>query len=89
MRTVKKTSVFPAPREIVFAKLQELSTLQYIAAPYATFTPVDPDDPMILAARLSIPMKLILMPGGKPSLSGFGLRFSMDIVSANGLNSCY
>lgn len=47
MRTVKKTSVFPAPREIVFAKLQELSTLQYIAAPYATFTPVDPDDPMV------------------------------------------
>lgn len=44
MKTVKKTSVFPASRELVFDKLQKLETLQYIAYPYATFTPVDPDD---------------------------------------------
>ena len=44
MKTVKKTSVFPAKREEVFAKLQELSTLQYIAAPYASFKPVDPKE---------------------------------------------
>ena len=38
---VHKTSVFPASRESVFARLQRLETLQYIAAPYATFTPVE------------------------------------------------
>ena len=37
---VRKTSVFPAPRDEVLSRLQRLETLQYIAAPYATFTPV-------------------------------------------------
>ena len=44
MKTVYKTSMFPASRDIVFSKLQELETLQYIAAPYATFAPVDPNN---------------------------------------------
>ena len=39
-RKVVKTSVFPASKEEVFCKLQKLSLLQYIAKPYATFTPV-------------------------------------------------
>lgn len=39
--TVRKTSVFPAKREEVFARLQQLETLQFIAAPYAGFAPVD------------------------------------------------
>ena len=39
--TVRKTSVFPAPREEVLSRLQRLETLQYIAAPYATFVPVE------------------------------------------------
>lgn len=38
---VRKSSLFPARREEVFEKLQRLETLQYIAAPYATFTPVN------------------------------------------------
>ena len=38
-RTVKKTSIFPANTHAVFCELQKLSTLQYIAAPYASFTP--------------------------------------------------
>ncbi len=37
---VRKTSVFPAGRDTVFQKLQQLETLQYIARPYATFEPV-------------------------------------------------
>lgn len=37
---VKKTSIFPAPKETVFQKLQQLETLQYIAWPYATFKPI-------------------------------------------------
>jgi len=37
---VQKTSVFPASRDVIFQKLQQLKTLQYIARPYATFEPV-------------------------------------------------
>ncbi len=37
---VQKTSVFPAAKETVFRKLQQLETLQYIAKPYAVFEPI-------------------------------------------------
>lgn len=37
---VQRTSVFPAPRDAVFGKLQRLETLQAIAKPWATFEPV-------------------------------------------------
>ena len=37
---VWKSSVFPASRETVFEKLQQLETLRYIAKPYATFEPI-------------------------------------------------
>ena len=37
---VQKTSVFPAGRDFVFQKLQQLETLQYITWPYATFEPI-------------------------------------------------
>ena len=43
MKTVEKTSVFPAPRKEIFRRIQKLETLQAVAWPYATFTPVDPD----------------------------------------------
>ncbi len=43
MKTVKRTSIFPASREVVFKKLQQLETLQFIAYPYATFTPANPN----------------------------------------------
>lgn len=38
---VQKTSVFPAPRDAVFQKLQRPETLQTIAKPYVAFEPVD------------------------------------------------
>lgn len=38
---VRKTSVFPAKRKAVFAQLQRLETLQFIAMPYASFTPLE------------------------------------------------
>ena len=38
---VQKSSVFPAPRYVVFQKLQRLETLQTIAKPYAAFEPAD------------------------------------------------
>ncbi|MDD3920405.1 MAG: hypothetical protein PHO41_04445 [Eubacteriales bacterium] len=46
-RNVVKTSVFPAPKEVVFDKLKELKTLQYIAKPYATFLPDNGQDNLI------------------------------------------
>jgi len=46
LKTVKKTSIFPVSKKKVFAKLLKLSTLQYIAYPYATFTPLDGTDNM-------------------------------------------
>ncbi|MBQ8092612.1 MAG: hypothetical protein IJ242_03445, partial [Clostridia bacterium] len=49
MKTVRKTSVFPAKRDIVFSKLKDLSTLQYIAAPYASFMPVNTGQPAVFA----------------------------------------
>lgn len=46
-RVVVKTSFFVAPIEAVFNKLKELRTLQYIAAPYATFRPIDGNDNLV------------------------------------------
>lgn len=43
-KTVIKTSIFPASEKEVFDKLKSIQTLQYIAAPYATFTPVNASD---------------------------------------------
>lgn len=37
---VQKTSLFPASKETVFCKLQQLKTLQYIAWPFAGFEPI-------------------------------------------------
>lgn len=39
-KTVIKTSFFPASKEIIFSHLKELKTLQYVAAPMATFSPL-------------------------------------------------
>ena len=43
MMNVTRSSVFPATREEVFARLQRLETLQRVAWPYATFEPVGED----------------------------------------------
>lgn len=47
MLTVRKTSIFPATEKEIFNKLQRLKTLQYIAYPMATFTPVDGNNKLI------------------------------------------
>jgi hypothetical protein len=41
MMKMHVTSLFPADRDTVYAKLQEIATLQYICSPLATFTPLD------------------------------------------------
>lgn len=43
-KTVIKTSRFPASERNVFNKLKSIQTLQYIASPYATFTPLTESD---------------------------------------------
>ena len=39
--TIIKTSVLPASAEVIWEKLQTLSSLRYVAAPFATFEPLD------------------------------------------------
>ena len=43
---VRKSSVFPTSRDVVFEKLQKLETLQTIAKPYASFEPVGTVEPV-------------------------------------------
>lgn len=50
MMTVRKSSVFPAPEQEIYRKLQKLKTLQYIAYPFATFEPVNGDDKLVWRA---------------------------------------
>ncbi len=45
--TIKNTSVFPASKEYIFKRLKNFKTLQYIAYPYATFTPVSEEKNII------------------------------------------
>jgi len=46
-RVISKTSIFPASKQVVFGKIQKLSTLQHIAFPYATFKPLNGSDDFI------------------------------------------
>lgn len=46
-KTVIKTSLFPAAKRDVFLKLKELKTLQYIATPYASFTPENENNNLV------------------------------------------
>lgn len=45
MMTVRRSSVFPASADEIFRRLQRLDTLQYIAAPLATFSPTGETPP--------------------------------------------
>lgn len=40
-RFVKRSSTFPANKQVVFEKLQQIQTLQFVSAPYASFEPLD------------------------------------------------
>jgi len=46
-KTVRRTSVFPASEQVIFEKIQKLSTLQYIAFPYAVFRPTNDEEDLI------------------------------------------
>ena len=46
-KIVTKTSIFPASKSEVYERIQELSTLQHIAFPYASFKPLNGSDDLI------------------------------------------
>ena len=80
--TVQKTSLFPAPRETVFRKLQQLETLQTIAKPFATFEPVgEAVSTWAVGSTSSYRFRLFgLIPCGTHTIHI--LRFDPDCVSS-------
>lgn len=84
---MRKTSVFPAKREEVFSRLQRLDTLQTIAAPYATFTPVSGSGNFIwqVGSASSYQFKLFgLIPFGTHTIRIE--RFDIDCIQSRECN---
>lgn len=84
MMTVRKTSIFPAHCKVIYEKLQQIETLQYIAEPYATFTPVNPYDPMMwqVGASSSYRFKMWgIIPFGIHTINIE--RFDIDVVRSH------
>ncbi len=76
---VKRSSVFPAGKNEVFERLQQLKTLQYVAYPLATFTPVNGDDISIwkVGTETAYNFKLFgIIPFGVHNIKV--LRFSLE-----------
>lgn len=79
MMRVIRSSVFPATKKTVFRRLQQLKTLQYIAYPYATFTPLDGNNEMVWEKGVitSFEFKLFgIIPYGTHNIKV--LRFDID-----------
>ncbi|MFV0414492.1 MAG: hypothetical protein ACK5L3_14740 [Oscillospiraceae bacterium] len=80
-KTLRVSSVFPAAVDDIWNKIQRLETLQYIAAPYATFTPQDKG--MLLwqkGHRADFQLKLFgLFPMGIHSIAV--VQFDRDTLS--------
>lgn len=84
MKTVEKKSVFPASRSLVFEKIQKLETLQYIACPYAAFTPVkaEKDFKWIPGSTSSYHFKLFgFIPFGTHTIRI--IRFGEDVIESH------
>ena len=80
---VRRTSIFPAQRQEVFSLLQRLETLQYVAAPYATFSPVEgqKDTMWQIGSTTSYRFRLLgFIPFGTHTIRIE--RFDMDIVQS-------
>ena len=86
MKTVKKTSIFPASKKKVFSRLLKLKTLQYIAYPYATFTPMDGADSMSWEVGSTSRFKFRLfgvIPFGTHTIHGMFRHGTMRSFSKN------
>ena len=84
---VKKNTVLPARREEVFHKLRQFQTLQYIAAPYASFVPAEGDADMVWKAGSKFCCRFKLF-----GIVPFGMhvirieRFDMDVIQSRESN---
>ena len=84
---VRKTSVFPAKRDVIFEKLQHLETLQAVAAPYASFTPVTENAEPVwrVGGVSSYRFKLFgIVPFGTHTIRIE--RFDMDVIQSRERN---
>ena len=84
---VRKTSVFPAKRDVIFEKLQRLETLQAVAAPYASFTPVTENAEPVwrVGGVSSYRFKLFgIVPFGTHTIRIE--RFDMDVIQSRERN---
>lgn len=80
---VRRTSIFPAKREAVFERLQRLDTLQTVAAPHASFTPVseDTEHVWLVGSESSYRFRLFgLIPFGTHTICIE--RFDMDTIQS-------
>lgn len=80
---IRKTSLFPVCREVVFEKLKRLDTLQYIAAPYARFVPVNESADMVwqVGSTSSYRFKLLgIIPFGTHTIRIE--RFDIDAIQS-------
>ena len=87
-RTVRVSSLFPASIDEIWERLQRLETLQYIAAPYATFEPFDENS---LTWKEGVTtdyfFKLFgLFSFGKHSIKMIELNKSKGIIYTNEMN---
>jgi len=87
LKTVKKTSIFPATKKEIFKRLLELKTLQYIAYPYATFTPVDGTNDMswVVGSTSSFKFRLFsFIPFGTHKIHVIRFGFNDGIFTHEG-----
>lgn len=84
---VQKTSVFPAPRDVVFQKLQRPETLQIIAKPYVAFEPAgNAEDEWAVGGTTSWRLRLFgFIPFGTHTIRI--LRFDPEEISSREGNS--
>jgi hypothetical protein len=76
---IRVTSIFPADREIVFEKLQEISTLQYICSPIAKFTPLNKCHIWIAEACFTFNLRVMGLNFGVHTINVD--RFDLTLIS--------
>ena len=86
--TVNKSCIFPADIDTVFSLLTDLSTLQYIAKPYASFEPLNgkSDIKWQIGETISFKFRMFcLIPYGIHTIHV--LKFSKDGIYTNENNT--
>ncbi|MDI9470691.1 MAG: hypothetical protein QM296_10870 [Bacillota bacterium] len=82
-KRIVRSSVFPAGRDFVFEHLQKLDVLQMVAAPLASFVPLDSDQPAEWVAGQIYAFRLRIFP-----LLPFGIHHIQILsISKEGIHS--